>query len=452
MDELNEQVGGMKLSTAPQVYLPGENRRARRMRLDTASILKRFFFCEQALIIGQAGWLVAIAPLEIKTTLPRLFWEDAMTANAMRERVFELHYPSRLMNIGEDAPLIEIVQEAADAPSAEAYILSLARVFEPALLNAYRQYVEEGDAIADGPTLRFMRVAVQEKEEHVAALTRFADALLAAAPGHRSEAEAWTAALADRLVQVGGISLDEAVNASKSSLLPSRRPFAMPDAPVRDPRFHWCRFYWPDVIVRDYPYGEGLTLQLRSAVSHINEVWAVDAAALSLHAFADMLGWEFVYDAARWTYDEARHCFMGYDRLKLWGFEEREIPLGTYIADSAWGKPPIYMLGMLAYFETKNIGKKNQRAKAFAGFKDNLSQHDMEFDWADETIHAHYGSTWIGKLRETDPDHIPDFDALRARCDEFVARTIASATDAERAAILQVAQAMVAKAEKLSRQ
>ncbi len=439
------------MPATPQAYLNGTQRRSRRMRLDTASILKRFFFCEQTLIIGQAGWLVSLSSLDAKTALPRLFWEDAMTANAMRERVFELHYPSRLMNIGDDGPLVDLMQQAIYAPSAEAYILALAQVLEPALLTAYQQYLEQGDEIADGPTLRFMRIAVQDKIQHIATLNRFASALLTAVPEHRAKAEAWAAALGQRLAQMGGVSIEERALTAQESTLANARPFQLPEAPVRDRRFHLCRFYWPDVIIPDYPYGEGMTLQLRSAVSHINEIWAVDAAAIGLNKFAETLGWEFVLDAARWTYDEARHCTMGYDRLKQWGFEEHEIPLGTYIADSAWEEPPIYTLGMLAYFETKNIGKKKQRAKTFAGFKDRLSQHDMEFDWADETIHAHYGSYWIGKLREKKPESTPDFDSLRAQCDALVAKTIASATAEERTDILNLAQTMIEKANKLCR-
>jgi len=440
------------LPTTPEAYLAGLQPRARRMRLDTAAILKRFFFCEQALIIGQAGRLVDLSSLEAKTVLPRLFWEDAMTANAMRERVFELHYPSRLMVIGDDAALVELMEQSTNAPSAEAYFLAMAQVLEPALLGVYQQYIDQGDDIADGPTLRFMRIGVREKAEHIAVLNNIASELLAAAPDRRIEAEAWAGVLGDFLSRIGGISLDEAPRKVKESPLPGARPFKLPQAPLRDSRFYRCRFYWPDVIVPDYSYGEGLTLQLRSAISHINEVWAVDAAAIGLHVFSDVLGWEFVFDAARWTYDEARHCSMGYNRLKRWGFQEGEIPLGNYIAESAWGEPSIYMLGMLAYFETKNIGKKKQRAKAFGALKDNVSQHDMEFDWADEPIHAHYGSHWIGTLRQKRPDIAPDFDSLRAQCDALVARTIASATDAERTEILNVAQAMIDKARQLSRQ
>jgi len=219
---------------------------------------------------------------------------------------------------------------------------------------------------------------------------------------------------------------------------------------VRDARFHACRFYWPDIIDPTFPYGEGMELQLRSAISHINEVWAVDAAATSLNAFAETLGWDFICDAARWTYDEARHSWMGYDRLRQWGFEDREIPMGTYIYDSARGKPPIMLLGMLSYFETKNIGKKKQRAKTFAGYQDSVSQHDMEFDWADETIHAHYGAHWLARLHEVKPDAVPDVDVLRDECNRLVSATVATATDAERADIIQAARAIIAKAERLS--
>ncbi len=113
------------MNKVSEVYLPGGSPRGRRMRLDTASVLKRLFFCEETLIVSQAGWLLSIASFDIKTTLPRLFWEDAMTANALRDRVFELHYPSRLMTIGEDEALIAVLQAAADAPSVEAYICSI---------------------------------------------------------------------------------------------------------------------------------------------------------------------------------------------------------------------------------------------------------------------------------------------------------------------------------------
>ena len=432
---------------AAQVYLPGKQARARWMRMDTARILKRFFFCEQALIVGQAGWLAALAPLEVKLTLPRLLWEDSMTANALRERVFELRFPSRLMEISDDTSLVHVFEEAIHAPGAEAFVYALAHVFKPALLDAYRAYLEQADAIADGPTLRFLRVAVDEKAAQIVLLSHMAEEMLAANPARRAEAEAWAQAVGESLAQIGGVSIETPVPSAAAGQLPGRVPFALSEVPARDARFHHCRFYWPDIIDPTFPYGEGLLLQLRSAVSHLNEVWAVETAGAILHAFAGMLGWEFVFDAARWTYDESRHCRMGYDRLLGWGFVPEEMPLGTYIYDSARGQEPLYRLGMLFYFETKNIGKKNQRAEAFAHYDDQVSRHDMEFDWADETIHAHYGSRWLNTLHSQHAEAIPNPDAVRSRCNDLVAAQLATATDAERAEIRQVAQHLIEKAQ-----
>ncbi len=431
-------------------YLPGRHHRAQWMRLDTAEILKRFFFCERSLIVSQAGWLAGIASFEVKTTLSRFLWQDAMTANALRDRVLELRYPSRLIEVGEDVPLIAIFDEAIHAPGPEAFILGIARVLKPALLAAYREYVNKADELADGPSLRFMRLAVEEKAEQVAVLIRFAQEMLRGAPERSKEAEAWASALSQRLLEVGGVSFEEGLTLEMPVHLPGRRSFELAQIAARDERFHLCRYYWPDVIDASFPYGEGVRLQLRSAISHFNEIWAVETGGAILHAFANDLPWEFMYDAARWTYDEARHACMGYSRLRAWGFEPHEIPLGSYIYDSARDQDAFVRLGMLHYFETKNIGKKTKRTATFASYQDNMSQHDMDFDWADETIHAYYGRHWYEALQRKYPDRVPDVDVMLDHCDLLVAAQIARATDGDREDIRQVAEAMIRKAERVS--
>jgi hypothetical protein len=141
---------------------------------------------------------------------------------------------------------------------------------------------------------------------------------------------------------------------------------------------------------------------------------------------------------------------MGYDRLIGWGFEPSEIPLGTYIYDSARSQPAAFRLGMLYYFETKNIGNKSRRAQAFAALEDQVSQHDMEFDWADETLHAHFGHRWLEELHQLLPEECPPPDVIRQRCDELVATMISSATEEEIANIRRVAESMIHKAEQLA--
>jgi len=217
----------------------------------------------------------------------------------------------------------------------------------------------------------------------------------------------------------------------------------VPDVPPLDDRYAHHRFYWPDTIVSGFPYGEGDALRVRSAVSHLNEVWAVNTAAVITWTLAPELGWDWIRDAARWTYDEARHMLMGKRRLDAMGLPTGHTPLGGYIYEACAGQDPLYRLGMLGYFETKNIGRKKERARAFHELGDRQSEVDMEFDWADETLHAEYGRRWTKELlrvRGEDPEGWPQ---VLERCDRLVAATLAEATDADREAIVSCAEALL---------
>jgi uncharacterized ferritin-like protein (DUF455 family) len=230
--------------------------------------------------------------------------------------------------------------------------------------------------------------------------------------------------------------------------LPGGTTYVIPDKPARDSRFWPCRFYWPDVVDPAYPYGEGMQLQLRSAISHLNEVWAIENGGVMLSAFTDILPWEWIHNAARWTYDESRHCRMGYERLMAWGLNPADIPLGTYIYESASGEDPIYRLGMLYFFETKNIRYKPARAQLFRAYGDAVSEHDMDFDWADETMHAGYGKHWLKELLAVRGQDPIAYDQVRDRCEKLVSNYVDTATANEVADIKKVARALIAQAQR----
>jgi uncharacterized ferritin-like protein (DUF455 family) len=432
-------------------FLSSPQSRARWMRLDTAQLLKRFFFCERSLLVSEAAWIPAIAPLEIKTGLARFIWQSAETAHALRNRVFELRFPSRLLEEqGADLALIELFGAVKDSPSVPAFLLSVGTVLLPALRDSYREYLEASDAIADGPTHRFLSLALSEKEEQISVFEQWAESALGLNPELRESALAWAQAVAGRLANVGGVGVGPSPAADNAGPLPGSKTYVVPDRPARDPRFWPCRFYWPDVVDPNYPYGEGLQLQLRSAISHVNEVWAVEAGGVMLSAFADVLPWEWIHNAARWTYDESRHCRMGYERLMAWGLDPAEIPLGTYIYDSASGQDPIYRLGMLYFFETKNIKHKPARAQLFHAYGDATSEHDMDFDWADETMHAGYGKYWLKELLAVRGEDPAAYDQVRERCERLVRDCVGTATAQEVADIKRVAAALLAKARSIN--
>jgi uncharacterized ferritin-like protein (DUF455 family) len=436
-------------------FLSSPQPRARWMRLDTAQLLKRFFFCERSLLISEAAWIPAIAPLEIKTGLARFIWQNAETAHSLRNRVFELRFPSRLLEEqGADRSMIELFSAVKDSPSVPAFLLSIAKVLLPALRDSYRAYLEESDSIADGPTHRFLSLALNEKTEQVAAVELWADSVLSRNPESREGALTWAQAIANRLSEVGGVGVAPSPSVPTVGALPSSKPYSVPVHPARDPHFWPCRFYWPDVVDPTYPYGEGIQLQLRSAISHLNEVWAIEAGGVILSAFVDVLPWEWIHNSARWTYDESRHCRMGYERLMAWGLDPAEIPLGTYIYESALTDPadvPINLLGMLFFFETKNIRHKPTRARLFHSYGDSVSEHDMDFDWADETIHAGYGKHWLKELLAISGQDPAAYDQIRERCEKLVRDYVSTATPQEVADIKRIASALIATSERATR-
>ena len=409
------------------------------LRLDSASLLKRFFHLERAAATACGAWVPLVGRLETKSALARTAWESAMVADALRERVFELRYPERDLEVPDDAGLINLFESVLDAPSPRAFLEVVGDPLGRYLEGAYARYLEVSDEVTDGPTFRFIAQAVDDKRRQRA---------LAGLAGHEPSSDAdevWLAAFGEEL---GRAAADPLVPVPHLQG-PEGRPYRAPELAARDDRYFACSFYWPDNFDPEYPYGEGLRLRVRSAVSHINEVWATDTAGVILAAYAPSLGWEWIRDAARWLYDESRHMTMGARRLRAWGIPESEIPLGGYIYEAGAGRGPLYRLGMLAYFETKNIGKKVQRAQSFGELGDHESRADMEFDWADEAIHAGYGRTWLRRALEAEhrvPDGWPD---VVNGCERLVSERIARATTDEKKEIYEQADRLVRLAEEV---
>ena len=430
-------------------YLRSDQPRARWKRLDTAQVLKRFFFCERAIIVSASGWIPHLSRLDLKMAIPLLCWQNAETANALRQRVFELRFPSRLMEQeGADRPLAEALYLLRKAPSGRAFVEALATVALPRLRDAYHEFLAFSDPLADAPTYRFLELSIREKDKQILLLNQeLAESDWDAAVSEVSRR--WAADFEKELDALGGIGTEAAPADRVVSPPANSRSWSVPDRPARDPRYWSCRFYWPDIIDPTFQYGTGLRLQLRSAVSHLNEVWAVEHGGIILSEFAEILSWEWIYDAARWTYDESRHCLMGRARLDSWGFAPEEIPLGSYIYESARGSEPIYRLGMLYFFETKNIGRKPERTAAFKEIGDAVSEHDMDFDWADETIHATYGNRWLKTLNELDSAKYPSAEEVRKRCEQMVKDMVESVTETERTEVSAKANRLIARATEL---
>lgn len=79
--------------------------RPRRGVDDSARLLKRLYLIEREVMRALGGWHMAIANWELKTLTPKHLWHDSRHADALRERVLELRYPRRDVEVDHDPDL-----------------------------------------------------------------------------------------------------------------------------------------------------------------------------------------------------------------------------------------------------------------------------------------------------------------------------------------------------------
>jgi len=367
-----------------------------RFTVDTAaSVLKRFYFVQRELVLLQAGWLPGSGSLDTKLALAEALWQDALIAGQLRQRVLELRYPERRIEPDEDAGLLAALRLLRDAPDDRAFFFALHDVLKPWVETLFRTYLDQTDHLDDRPTLRILQQALLDLAQQRDAIRPL--------PGQDGS---WLDAVRALLAGLDPVALatEKSASVSVPPPLPGARPFAIARIAARDAQFARPAFAWPDRLDPRRGPGAGLELQVRAAVHHLNEVWATEMAAAVLHDLADEAPPEFLEEAARWCFDESRHCRMGRVRLAEFGFQATEIPVDSFSYDAGAGLDPVARLGIIFYFETTYIHTKSERTKIFADFGDRVSSHDMDYDWADELIHTYYGNKWLKFFLEKNQD------------------------------------------------
>ena len=413
--------------------LPAATDRANLMVAESASILKRFYLIQRELVLMQAGWMPGTDHWQSKLLLPEFLWQDALVAEEFRRRVLELRFPRREIIVGDDAPIIQLLQQFRNAPDGLAFIEGLRQILKPHLRATYQNYLNRIDALDDAPTVRILRKALADMDEQLERWAVAAEDAFRTYPERRAAAQQWLAG-AHAIGQAMGDLLDlaprEAVSLNVAAF--GGREFAFSRTGARDRRFHLNRFAWPDNLDRAIGPGVGLQLQVRQSVHHLNELWAAEMAAACLFDLAAEAEPEFLTDAARWCFDEIRHCRMGFTRLTEWGFPMSAMSLGTFPYDAGAEADALTRLAMIFYFESTYIHTKPERAKIFGEWGDAVSSHDMDFDWADEQIHTHLGTRWLKYFLEKRGDPRRPTD-LRPQAEACVKKATAGAAPSDRA-------------------
>ncbi|MCZ8511657.1 DUF455 family protein [Paenibacillus filicis] len=370
-----------------------------------SEMLKRLFFMEKEVMRTSGGYLTSISNWELKKIVPLHMWQDSLRADALRTRVLEMRYPRRDIDQNHDPKLVQFAELLVRCRNDREFVEGAYFVVKRALKMAYQLYLQDADPLDDAPTVAFMKRYSDEIGEQLLDIQDIYPTLAQLHP----QIDLWQTELSQLLRDIGGIlgvektdSLDE----SRYQALLGWPAYELPLVPVRDPRFEKALYHLPsNFLAEDASF---LEHQIHMGINHINEMWACEATATMMWKWDDM-PWEFYSDTARWCYDELRHCLMGEERLKAWGFEIGvDIPMVAdhYISQSEHGE--LAILALIHRFESASPGWKSGLLRQFSGQGDTASAQDFDYDWADESIHMQYGHKWLLHRLKGDIDAMED--------------------------------------------
>ena len=372
---------------------------------DASAILKRFYVAERQLMRITAGWFVKTSQWDLKFQLAVDQWQAIEHADALRTRVLELRYPRRDVDKKYDGDVMAFMGEVAKAANVREFIAGVYDVLLPALVEGYQEYLQRADPLDDSPTVYRLQHIIGDEQRQIG----YMHGLISRVMPEAESSEAWCDYLRRYLDSIGGLSgLGE--KAATPTDTAERAEFEVPRQTVRDERFKPMHFHLPHENKYDKAgqrawkrieaLDKRVAMQVWSAISHFNEIWAAEVPASVMYELTNE-PWDFYLDLSRWMWDESRHSMMGYRAIQGWGWDVPTlIPYGNALYNALGHMPAAQRLALLYYFEESLLrsGLKQTEIKILESAGDDGSIHDMDYDWADEAIHVSFGFKWLRHL------------------------------------------------------
>jgi hypothetical protein len=389
--------------------MPASRETPQYTRVDNASqILKRFYVAERTLMRTLGAWFVGTRQWDLKRQISADMWQTTQHAGSLRTRVLELRYPRRDVDRKYDPDVVAFMAEAAKAADPQEFIAGVYGVLLPGLVEGYQSYLDRADPLDDAPTVYRLRHILADKQMQIETMRAVWSRVV---PGERESDRQWQDYLRRWLASIGGFDGLGEKSAPPDDHPCARRPaYEVPRTVRRDERWRPALFHLPHENKYDKAGIAGwkrieeldqrVAMQVWSAISHFNEIWAAEVPA-SVMWELDAEPWDFYLDLARWAWDETRHSTMGWRVLEAWGWDVPDlVPFAYGLYDALGSVPPVQRLALLYYYEEGLLraGTKQIEIKILESAQDGGSVQDMDYDWADEAMHVNYGYTWLKHL------------------------------------------------------
>jgi hypothetical protein len=316
----------------------------------------------------------------------------AEQVTALRDRVAEMrHPPLGLERIPHDA-LRLYFDEIQASPGAGALIHAIYRTALPALRDSMERHLAETNHLADAPTCRVLKFALQDIE------TMYAWGQEAAHSPYADSAPDFQM-LSDCLAAAGGIG-GNYCEPQEKELKPhfSAQPWQYDRTPQRDERF-------PDpynmgVHAEEFLYTPEFPARAKTLMMYYKRLREIDVPEMMASILVELPDkpWGFYRDMTRQLWDEARHAMMGEV-----GFVSQSIAWPEHVmVNFTWSKglneqlTPVERHAVLWFIEQGLMTKTGKRYEWEVGTEsgDPLARLFQDYDWADEVLHARIGRDW----------------------------------------------------------
>lgn len=350
--------------------------------------LKLFFSLEYDLIRHAIGYIPRIPVYADKCAVVRHLYEDWKRCRALRERVqdFGVAMPEKQLN----AAWTNLVARLMNAEDADFFIAALYKVIKEEQAAAYHIYSRNTLRLNDAPSVEVFddHLAALEKQiawgkEHIEAGTVSA--------AKEKEIERFEDGFRAHIRLLGG--LYDGVPAAEADSLQTWPQYRCPEEMELEPTFTWRsaeRFFEMSMGNEEHPAHHSYT--------HFTELPIIDLCAAIVYD-GRHLGFDYVSDFLRQTWDEVRHSRMGFSRLRSMAVDPYQvaIPVGHYQAYVA--QPLLERIAALTQVgEACSFVPKKQWTKMAIEHNDLLTALEHDYDVVDEKNHVKFGVKWIKEI------------------------------------------------------
>ena len=386
---------------------------------EMARLLRVLFEVEREFVRTATTLIYRVGEPELKYLLCQHVWESAGHARFLRERGRELSG----FGAGDDVrdSLRRLFNEAVIPADAAVALAGFYRVLKPALLSAYRHYLDATHHLADWPSRRLVEEFITDEERHAAEISPHL-------PLVSASASEWTAHLATALADLGGL-----LSESPRIPLPSSFTFESATRPYTHPatcnrgKFPVCSSAFSHdpaetPIVRQWlvdPKTDARVIRVMVYVWLMMEMDAVDYLATVFYDTPDA-PFDLHHDMARHLWDESRHSQFGYRQLPKLGIDLMTVEHSLDLYNILVQMPPHERYAMMTMeFEAGSFPTKALVMDRIRELNDFEADTLLAFDRNDEQNHVRFGHRWLPEIMALCGETRPVEEFVRATQEKF---------------------------------